>query len=236
MIGFIEVSVGEGSPLWCGRCQEHLPARFRPVDEVRAALAGLGSETTRGRNLLFGGTDAFLHPALPQLVRAARDIGAHRIAVLTAGGGLSVGRNAHGAIEAGVRTVVVPILAGTAEKHDALVGVPGAFAAMNAGLTSYLDAGATLGIPVAAHGVVPLCAHNSGEAPGAVTAAARSGVVSVEIRPLPGARVDVAELHAAADTGLVNSVWVSISDVDVDTLGPYRLHASSPIRFEKATS
>lgn len=231
MLEFIRVDVGDGGSLSCTRCGAPRAVSFRDAEEVATAITSIPASRLPTAGILLGGADAFRHPSLPRLVSTARDAGATRIALLTRGGGLGVQGNATGAIEAGVRTIVVPILAGTDDVHDALAGDPGAFEAMRVGVRAFIDAARALSRTVSVHVTVEVCEHNAGHLTAAVLSAASLGATSVtaDLARLPSADPEL--LRAAADTGLVNSVWVSFSGVDSDALGAYALHAIPPIHI-----
>lgn len=199
MIRFQTVSLGSGSVSPCVRCGAGASA---PYDASRTL--GSLSEAVAGDSdgVVFTGFEPFAHPSLVELIGAARGLGAPRIGVQTDGAALGVGQNAPGSIGAGVRFFEFVFLGADAEAHDRLVGRPGAFASLNAGVGAVRRL-STADQRVFAAAVTRVCRHNVAYFVEVVAAAAASGVraIRVEVEPgvtLPREMVDRA--HVAATT------------------------------------
>jgi len=212
VLEFAEVTIGQGGALRCARCHSgrHESPSFVPSAEVAERIVAIAGEWTGGPgpNIAFTGAEPFAHPELPSIVSAAVSAGAERIRLRTDAGALASGRNAAGVLAAGVRHVEAILLGGDAATHDGLTGRPGLFDAAVAGLAAFRSAACAADGPVAITGLVPVCRHSAPHVVMSVLALAARGVVSIELQPVEGYRMDPATVAAASQAATVNGVWL----------------------------
>jgi molybdenum cofactor biosynthesis enzyme MoaA len=214
MLRFARVEVGDGRPRGCARCAQPAHASYRPLAEVARAIDGLaaGWSDAPGPNIVLTGPEPFAHPELPGLVAACVRSGVQRIAVETDGSALAVDDNASGLLSAGVRHLLVRVLAADAATGDACGERPRLVQAARTGIAAYLAAASEAGHTVAVTAVIPVCRHNVHALPASVASIATWGVhgvrlVSADQMPANG----MALVQAACDTGMVNRLWVEAS-------------------------
>lgn len=231
MIEFVGVPVGVGGGPVCGRCSAPgAEVRFDPTDVVldRIADAMRGGRSLQGLNVMLCGPEPLSHPELPRLVEGAVSAGVERLGLRTDAIGLTVGANAPGAVQAGVRMLEVTLFGGSPEAHDALAGRTGAFDATSRGVAAFLDAASDQGVEVAVMGRAPVCRHTIAHAPGTVAAFASFGAAAVRVElPATVSLADSAMVRAAAETGLVNGVWVWVEDGTGAEHATYGLHGTA---------
>lgn len=236
MIAFVEIPVGSGGGVRCVRCHgEPGAALYTPAGDVAAEIAR-AITAWRGRpgpNVALTGPDPFGHADLPGLVSAAVRGGAERLRVDTDAAALRSPVNAVGAVSAGVRNLMVTLLAGAPGLHDALAGQPGALDASIEGMAAFRSAAEAEGLPVCVTAVIPACRHNIHDLPATVGLALGAGVDRVMVRvedgsvDLSGAR---AWLTAACDTGMINGTWVEVEGVPFCLLSGWGLHLADVVR------
>lgn len=231
MLSFVEVAMGAGEAVSCGRCGlRHEPGMAALEDVTAAVDAAVGSWAgPGGPNISFSGAEPFDHPGLPDAVAHAVRAGASRVRVVTGGAALAAGENARGCLGAGVRHARVVVL-GTAGLHDALAGAPGLFDAAMRGMAAWVAASAPGSSPAFLSALVPVCEHNLRDLPSTVAELARAGAREVVLRVLasPLAADAAMWLTSACDTGTVNRVWVSVEGVPAESLGGFSAHAAGP--------
>ena len=241
MIRFIEIPLGRGVTCSCVRCAPRAHPQFDSAEIIGARVADAVATWADGPgpNVFFTGPEPFSHPELPTLVADAAGMGVERIGLRTDAGALSIPGNADGVLAAGVRHLQVVMLAGSAESHDALTGRVGLFDAAAAGVSAFVAAAHGSNVRVAVTGLVPVCAHNVSELSAAVAALSRVGVLAVEIEvstDQSGSREFSTWAAAAADTGLVNGVWVHFSGGQVADASVSPLHGVSPFVLTECAS
>lgn len=200
----------------------------RPTEDVIGEIVAIASGWSWGcgPNVILLGCEAFAHPDLIDIVNAAVQAGVERLSVRTNGASLGEPGVAEQFVRAGVNHVEVTLLSGSAGTHDRLVGLPGAFDAAVAGMRAYRAASDSLGIATTLSGRILACEHNITELPDIVREFAEVGVSVVTIdASRAGRRAHVPWLQAAALTGVLNAVWVSIEGVDPAALGESSTHA-----------
>lgn len=229
MLEFVEVAMGSGGGVTCGRCARTQRADLRQAfdisAEVEAACAAWGA--VPGPNVALTGPDPFGHPALADVLAAARRAGVSRLRLDTDGVRLASPDIADLAVAQGVRHVRVTLLSGSAEEHDALAGGSGASEAALAGVREFLAAAERAGAKALAAAYVPVCRHNVHALPLAVTRAAEAGAryALVEVAD-PGLDLAAAMpwIGAACDSGTVNSLWVEVAGVPYCLAGGHAVH------------
>jgi hypothetical protein len=243
VIEFAQVSVGTGGGLRCSRCGlERAPeTSYRPAADITAEVREVVAAWSRGAgpNVALGGPEPFGHPELPGVVSAALEAGVARLRLDTDAGELRDPGVAAGAIGAGVRHVRIALLGGTPGVHDALADAPGALEATLAGAATYVSVALSEGVTVALSALVPVCRHNIRDVPAAVGRAMEAGASHVTLRVDDGG-IDLAAalpwLTAAADTGVVNRVWVELEGVPPCMLPEHALHAVAVTRASVGTN
>lgn len=220
LIAFTEIVLGQGGLPACSQCRPERPIRMRSVADVASdvgeAVASWGHGP--GPNVALAAAEAFLHPELPAIVGHARESGVRRLMITTGGEALSVGDNAAGSLDAGVRQVELVLLAGEPQFHDGLTGRPGTFEAACSGARAFRTAAATRGCEVNLAGRVPACVHNAQQVAAAVGVLGGLGcsTVAVELGESDGFLPDASWLASVADTGMVNRAWVWFPDLRAD--------------------
>ena len=236
MIEFVDISLGDGPQVQCGRCAGSPErAAFRSgaevVEEAGAACKGWSRGT--GPNIRLTGAEPFTHQELPRIVAGVMEAGCRRLAIDTDAVALRSAQNAHGALSAGVRHIRVTFLAGTEGVHDALAGMPGIFDSTREGVAAYRTTADAAQLPVSITVSVPVCRHNLRDLPSAVGAAVEAGADRVEITVTDGG-IDLAAavpwIVAACDTGVVNGVWVEVGGVPFCMLAGYDMHLADAVR------
>jgi molybdenum cofactor biosynthesis enzyme MoaA len=228
MVRFVSIDVGEGRAHGCARCAARSSAAYHSVDTVREAVerAFAGWDASPGPNVLLTGPEPFAHRELPALVSACVQAGAERVAIETDGGALSVEPNANGVLHAGVRQLLVRVLATDDSLADRLSAVPGTARAAEAGVRAFLAGAAAGDITVAVTAVVPVCSHNLVSLPTTVAGCARWGVHGVRLVATQDLPTEAAAVAAAAcDTGMVNRLWVECEGIALPET--HRLHAAA---------
>jgi hypothetical protein len=197
-------------------------------EEIRASAAAWRGGS--GPNVWLAGAEAFAHPDLPALIECAVAAGAVRVKLTTGGAALAVGQNAAGSLAAGVRHVEVVLLAGDPALHDALAGSIGAHDEAMRGVASLRAAAGRTAAAISITGRIPVCPHNIESVPQAVALLAQSGAdaVVVDVTPEAALLLPRGWPAAVADTGVVNSTWVTFSGVDPEAHGLPALHARAP--------
>ena len=104
------------------------------------------SELEKGRQagcdqVVFTRGEATLRRDLPMLVQLARDLGYQRIAIQTNGRMLTYAKYAHKLVRAGCTSWEVSLFGSTAERHDEIARVEGAFEQTVAGIRNLVDLG-----------------------------------------------------------------------------------------------
>lgn len=218
MLPFARVEVGAPSTRRCRLCDPfRAGAAWRSVADVAAELQEIAAEWTAsvGPGVVLCGPEPFSHPALPEIVAAARAAGFERIGIETDGIALGREENARGALSAGVRHLQA-IVFGVGELGDRMAGMRNASAAALAGIERFAAAASSAGLPAAVSAIVPVCRHNAEQLHLVVAAAVRAGAGRVVITAA-GPDVDVPEpiIAAACDTGTVNRAWVEVEGLRV---------------------
>ncbi len=229
MLEFIEVPLGHGGAVTCGRCGRSEAADYRRAfditAEVQAACAAWGGKP--GPNVALTGPEPFRHPELDTLLASAARAGVKRLRLDTDGAALAHSGNAAAALSAGVRHVRVRLLGGSPGVHDALASAPGGQERALRGMREFAEAAERAGVRVAVSAHVPACRHNVSDLPAAVTAAVEAGARHVVV-DVADPSLDVAAampwLAAACDSGTVNSAWVELAGVPYCLAGAYALH------------
>jgi pyruvate-formate lyase-activating enzyme len=153
--------------------RQSLDGRLRPRDELDAELqAGRTTEATR---LILSGGEPTLHPALPDLIRQARALGYEWVQIITNGRRLAYPAFLQALLDAGLDEVTFSIHGSSPQVHDAMVGVPGAFAQSLAGLRAALDARLVVSVDVV------LTRRNLADAPTLVRRTLEAGVREYDI-------------------------------------------------------
>ncbi len=231
MLHFDQIVIGSGGLPVCVRSTEPEAPTFRPAVEILRDMDAVAqlSRSGPGLSISLVGTEAFLHPQLPELVQGAREAGAVRIGISTGGGALAQQDNAAGCIRAGVRHVDLVLLAGEG-KHDALTGVEGSYAAALEGAATLHREAERAGVHVALMGHVPVCRHNVHELPMAIAAFVEMRAVAVHLAP--HADLDVPKniewFGSAFQTGIMHGVWVCAEPADIEIFGRWALHVGDP--------
>ncbi|MDZ4063851.1 MAG: radical SAM protein [Coriobacteriia bacterium] len=230
MIEFAEITVGHDAGVGCVRCRpaHHMIGSCRSTEEVVSDIASVvdGWDWGCGPNIVLLGCEAFSHPDLVDIVDCAVRAGVVRLSVRTNGAALADPSVAERFVLAGVRRIEVTLLAGSPEVHDRLTGSPGSFDAGITGMRAFVAASNSLGVGTTVSGLVPACEHNITGLPDAILAFAQAGASIVTIDASRAKRrAHVPWLQAAALTGVLNTVWVSIEGVDPETLGEGAAHA-----------
>jgi cyclic pyranopterin phosphate synthase len=96
-----------------------------PIEEAKAALASARAEGLVSVGFLGG--EPTRYPALPELVRAASELGFERISLCTNGRSLSEPARLEGLLSAGVTRVALSIHSHQAALEDEITGRPGSF-------------------------------------------------------------------------------------------------------------
>ena len=138
-------------------CVSDRAQRLRPMADLNWALK-------RGRTLGLGkldidGGEPTLFAKLPELIRRARDLGYERVTLVSNGRMFTYASLARQLVAAGLDEAVISLHGATAQTHDALVGVAGAFEQTRQGVSNLLAAG----VPV--QGTSLLLAANQQELP-----------------------------------------------------------------------
>lgn len=231
------VSLGNGVAVACRRCG-------RPTETSYLAAAAVKDDLDRAHaagpapTLLLCGPEPFDHPDLHGIVTHAVRSGFPRVGLRTSGVALAQGGTASEYISAGVRFVEVEMLGGSNGSHDELSGLAGSFDAALAGIAKVRAAAEAEGVRFALRGRVPICRHTLQESPGIVAVLAKAGMSSVELACPPNMVSAAASewLCAACDTGTVNGVWVAISGIGPESLGPCVLHANDVLQPQGGVS
>ncbi len=237
MITFAHVSIGTGGPVSCTLCAARRrasePEPFT-VGTVRERLIEACASWAHGPgpNVSFVRFEPFLHPALPEIVRIASDLGVQRIRLRTDGGALGASQNARGALSAGVRHVELVVLAAGTE-HDELTERPGLFAALKAGSRAFIETAAAQGTTVALTGFVPVCSHNVTSAAGAVAALCEAGAVAVHVDAAACRPSEHAHVIAALDTAAANGVAGFVTGLDAAVPAPWDIAPAHEIGVER---
>jgi MoaA/NifB/PqqE/SkfB family radical SAM enzyme len=232
VVPFTRIEIGTGGLPVCTRCGVATLSRARTpaevCEEIRASAAAWSGGS--GPNVWLAGAEAFAHPDLPALIDCAVSAGAVRVKLTTGGAALAVGQNAAGSLDAGVRHVEVVLLAGSPALHDALAGHSAAFDDALRGVAALHSAAEQAAAVISITGRIPVCPHNIESVPELVALFARSGADAViaEVTPGVASRVPQGWVAAVADTGVVNSVWVTFSGVDTVQHGVSAIHARAP--------
>jgi len=211
VLRFATVEVGTGAPLGCVRCSSASAPGYYESDAVIERVAAVADSwgDPPGPNVILCGPEPFAHPGLPAIVAACANRGVERICIETDGGALSVGANAEGALDAGVRHLRVRLPAAVAPAGDDLAGRPGLVRDARSGVRAFLEAGEAGGVDVVVTAVVPVCSHTLDLLPASVAELASWGVHAVRLVSAGALPNDAAvHLAAACDTGMVNRVWV----------------------------
>ncbi len=112
---------------------------MEPSDEIRERIRkGRADGATR---LILSGGEPTVHPDFLEFVALGKSLGYRRIQTVTNGRMFSYGGFAKRALDAGLGEVTFSIHGHTAELHDTLVGVHGAFAQETKGIRSVLRDG-----------------------------------------------------------------------------------------------
>jgi len=230
VIAFAEVAVGTGESVSCRLCAQEAPATYFSAEEVVTRIRHIASAwpDVPGPNVSLVGAEPLSHPELPTIVSAAVESRVTRVRLRTGAGALGAHGNADGALLAGVRHLEAVVL-GAGSAHDRLAGRPGSFADAMAGVRAFRAAADARGTQVAVTALVPVCRHNLESLAETIAALGRAGASSVELAVAEsGARAvgSAAWLSAAADTGMVNGVWVHIRGAAPQ--GMSQLHAIAP--------
>ncbi|MBN1770440.1 MAG: radical SAM protein [Deltaproteobacteria bacterium] len=123
-----------------------LDGSLRPRTEIEAELrAGRAAAATR---LILSGGEPTLHPHLPELIRRARELGYGWVQIITNGRRLAYPTFFQALLDAGLDEVTFSIHGSGPQVHDAMVGVPGAFAQSFAGLRAALAAGLVVSVDI----------------------------------------------------------------------------------------
>lgn len=232
VIEFAEIAVGHDAGIGCIRCRpaRHAVGSCRPAEDVIAEIASVaeGWSWGCGPNVVLLGCEAFAHPDLADIIDASVRVGVERLSVRTDGAALCDPAVAERFVRAGVRRVEVTLLAGSSELHDRLAASPGSFDAAIAGMREFAATSSALDMRTTISGLVTACEHNITGIPDAVLAFARAGASVVTV-DATGAkrRAHIPWLQAAALTGVLNAVWVSIEGVEPEALGAGSVHAVS---------
>lgn len=229
MLEFVEVALGKGGGVACGRCRAgeapHYRQTFEILAEVQAACDAWGS--VPGPNVALGGPEPFGHRELRQLLDGAVAAGVKRLRLDTDATALADPGIASAIVEAGVRHIRVTLLGGSGELHDGLCGERGAFERSLAGMHAYTAAAAGAGAKTALSARVPVCRHDCHELPGAVLAAVEAGARYV-LLDIADAGLDIPAampwIGAACDSGTVNCAWVEVAGLPYCFAGDYALH------------
>jgi len=121
--------------LFCLDAESH-DGRHEPDAEVQARMrAGRQRGATR---LILSGGEPTVHPHFLRFVALGRALGYRHIQVITNGRMLSYPRFVERALAAGLGEVTISLHGHSAELHDRLVGVPGAYAQAMGGLEAAL--------------------------------------------------------------------------------------------------
>ncbi|MBI5489739.1 MAG: radical SAM protein [Deltaproteobacteria bacterium] len=123
-----------------------LDGALRPDDEILAELREGRAEGAE-RAVLSGG-EPTLHPRLPALVRAARDLGYRWVQIITNGRRLGYPAYLGALRDAGLCEVTFSLHGSCPAVHDAIVGVPGAFDQAFAGLRAALAASLVVSVDI----------------------------------------------------------------------------------------
>jgi hypothetical protein len=235
MLEFVEVPLGSGGSGGCARCSRPETPHYRPSFEVAAEVEAACRAWGRvaGPNVALVGPEPFASEELPAIVTAAVTSGVKRLRLDTDAAALGHPDSASKVLAAGVRHIRSTLLAGSAEAHDALAGKAGVFDSTVAGLLQFAAQAESSGIAVSLTARVPACRHNMHELPGAVIAAAETGVryVLLEVAD-PALDISAAMpwIAAACDSGTVNSVWVEVAGVPYCLAGSHGLHLTPLMR------
>lgn len=215
MIPFEPVAIGTGGIARCVRCAKSEGAASPGPDDIGAIREGIFAAVRSwgqppGPNVELVGYEPFSHPELPAIVRLALDVGVERLMIRTDAGALALGRNAEGALDAGVRLFEIVLLA-DGPTHDALTERPGLFDAACAGVDRVRDAAERAGLAIALCGLVPVCRHNAPYAPQAAGRLAALGCLAVHIDASCARRSDAVHVRAAVETAAANGCAASVS-------------------------
>ncbi|MDP2182726.1 MAG: radical SAM protein [Actinomycetota bacterium] len=230
MIEFAEITVGHDAGVGCVRCRptHHMIGSCRPREDIVADIGSAvdGWSWGCGPNIVLLGCEAFSHPDLTEVVDSAVRAGVVRLSVRTDGAALADPDAAEHFVRTGVRRIEVTLLAGSSEVHDRLTGSPGSFDLAIAGMRAFAAASSSQDVKTTLSGLVPACEHNITGIPDTVLAFAQAGasVVTVDASRAKR-RAHVPWLQAAALTGVLNAVWVSIEGIEPETLGEGAAHA-----------
>ncbi len=179
------------------------------------------------------GPDALGHEDIGQIVRTAVASGAERVRVDVDPVGIAAEGAAQDLLDAGVRHVRVPVLAGTSGSHDSLSCGPDRDQAIKEGIRAFTEAAERSGARVSVTVHIPVCRHNVQDLPAAVMSAAEVGAHAV-LAQVADPGLDVANgapwFAAACDTGMVNAVWVELEGVPFCLLPDHELHVANTVR------
>ncbi|MBI5500681.1 MAG: radical SAM protein, partial [Deltaproteobacteria bacterium] len=123
-----------------------LDGALRPDDEIVAELRAGRAEGAE-RAVLSGG-EPTLHPRLPGFIRTARQLGYRWVQIITNGRRLGYPAYLQALLDAGLCEVTFSLHGSRPAVHDAVVGVPGAFAQAFAGLRAALAARLVVSVDV----------------------------------------------------------------------------------------
>ncbi|MBW2703590.1 MAG: radical SAM protein [Deltaproteobacteria bacterium] len=158
------------------------------------SMADLNWALKRGRTLGLGkldidGGEPTLFAKLPELIRRARDIGYERVTLVSNGRMFIYDRLAQQLAAAGLDEAVISLHGATANSHDALVGVAGAFEQTRQGVANLLAAGLSV------QGTSLLLEANQEELPDIATCWQTWGVSGLSwLWPLPEGRAQKLEI------------------------------------------
>lgn len=110
-----------------------------PEAELLAQIAAL--HAAGGRHLVLSGGEPTLHPALPGLLAAARDLGFHTLEIQTNGVRAADPEYARALTDAGLNKVSVSLHSRHAERSDAITRLPGGFAKTTAAIAQLQQLG-----------------------------------------------------------------------------------------------
>ncbi len=225
MLSFTRVSMGEGSAITCRACGVSPSLSHRDTDEAAAEVARAVASASGAANLALSGGEPLVHPGLWTVLSAAREAGATRIRVETAGDPSGVDDVAGRLLEAGVRHLRVRVTAGSADSSDRLTVESGYLGAALGVLGDFLAASSRMDVQVALSGAILVCKHNLSELPLAIGELVAAGATAVSLQVAPGLaeREAIPWLLAACDTGAVNCAWVSVEGTELPPT--HRLHS-----------
>ncbi|NOY92263.1 MAG: hypothetical protein GXP55_13800 [Deltaproteobacteria bacterium] len=136
-IAFLETSC-LGDCIFCG----HVESQSDGVPEALCFAAVRDGRTPlEGAYVCLGGPEPTLWPRLEDAVRLFADAGAETVTMIATGDALATADVGRRLVDAGLKSVSLPIYGATAATHEDIVRAPGAFARLHAAIDGAQQAG-----------------------------------------------------------------------------------------------